>query len=82
MDDIRGDFKILVFDKPGEDKARVVIGVNDDVKTEFAAWMCACEYFLHKTAQKSGAGYEKALELLCQGAMTYKDLEKEEMCDG
>lgn len=77
-----GDFKILVFDSPEDDKAKVVIGISDDVDTTFTAWMCACEYFLHKTAQKSNAGYEKALELLCQGAMTYKDLEKEEMRDG
>jgi len=54
-----------------EKKARVTI----DVATcPFEFWMCACEYMLHKTAQKSNAGYEKALELLCKGAMTYKDV--------
>jgi len=54
-------------------KAKVTIDVNE---CPFSFWMCACEYLLHKTAQKSEAGYEKALELLCKGAMTYKDLER------
>lgn len=50
--------------------ARAIISVND---CPFIFWMCACEYLMHKTAQKSNAGYEKAMELLVKGAMTYKD---------
>lgn len=38
----------------------------------FIDWMMACEFLMHKTAQLSSAGYEKALELLCEGAMDYK----------
>jgi len=47
----------------------------DQDKPEFGYWMAACEYFLHKTAQRSSAGYEKALELLIKGAMTWRDKE-------
>lgn len=49
------------YDKEGED-------------APFDFYMMACEYFLHKTCQKSGAGYERAMELLNKGAMTYKDV--------
>ena len=34
------------------------------------------EYLLHLAAQKSKAGYEKALDLIREGAMTYKTREK------
>lgn len=44
-----------------------------DMPAPFDFYMMACEYLLHKTAQKSAAGYEKAMELLVKGAMTYKD---------
>lgn len=54
---------------------RVDIQVGDDV--EFIDWMMACEFLMTKTAQLSSAGYEKALELLCKGSMTYKTLVKE-----
>lgn len=42
----------------------------------FQYWMVATEYLLYLTASKSGAGFEKALELLVQGAMTYRTIEK------
>ena len=48
----------------------VYISVNDDAK--FIDWMMCCEFLIHKTAQFSEAGYEKALELLCEGSMGYK----------
>ncbi len=51
----------------------VNIEADDDAK--FVDWMMACEFLLHKTAQFSSAGYEKALELLCEGSMNTKDLE-------
>lgn len=44
------------------------------VDAPFEFWMTACEYLLHKTAQKSSAGYEKAVELLNKGAMTYRNV--------
>jgi len=43
-------------------KKEVIISEPNDI--EFAELMMACEYLLHKTAQRSKAGYEKALELL------------------
>ncbi len=39
---------------------------------EFVDWMMACEFLMKKTAQLSSAGYERALELLCEGSMDYK----------
>ena len=44
----------------------------------FGFWMMACEYLLHKTAQKSNAPYEEATKLLVKGAMTYKDKPKKQ----
>ncbi len=40
----------------------------------FEFWMIACEYLLHKTCQKSSAGYERAMELVNKGAMTYRNI--------
>ncbi len=48
----------------------VNISVDDDA--EFIDWMMCCEFLIHKTAQKSEAGYEQALELLCKGSIGYK----------
>ncbi len=59
------EFKIKVLGN------RVTIEAPEDA--EFRHWMMACEYLLHKTAQMSYAGYEKATELLCNGSTTYKD---------
>ena len=46
---------------------------KEGVDAPFDFWMMACEYLLHKTCQKSNAGYERAMELINQGAMTYKE---------
>ena len=76
--DLRHRPHFLIIVDPSSDgtwkSARVeVIRQTPD---DYGYWMCACEYFLHKTAQLSGEGYEKALELLVKGAMTWKDKEK------
>ena len=44
-----------------------------NVDAPFDFWMMACEYLLHKTAQKSNKPYEDAISLLVKGALTYKD---------
>lgn len=59
----------FVIDVESEEK-RVSIEADDNA--EFIDWMMACEFLIHKTAQLSNAGYEKALELLCKGALTYQ----------
>lgn len=51
---------------------------TDETITEFIDWMMATEFMIYKTAQKSKAGFEKAMELLCKGAMTYKDKENKD----
>lgn len=38
----------------------------------FPMLMVMAEYLSHLCAQKSGAGYEKALDLIRAGAMTYR----------
>ena len=60
------EFKIIT----DSDSSTVFIEADEDVA--FVDWMMACEFLIHKTAQLSSAGYEKALELLCKGAMGYK----------
>ncbi len=55
--------------KTDPENHRVDITDND---AEFVDWMMACEFLMKKTAQLSDAGYERALELLCEGSMDYK----------
>ena len=50
------------------------VSIEHDEGCPFKFWMSACEYLLHQTARRSSAGFERALELLCQGAMNYKDV--------
>jgi len=51
--------------------AEVEIATEEDF--QFAHLMCAAEYLCAVAAQESNAGYEKACELIIQGAMTYKN---------
>ena len=44
--------------------------------TEFEHKMIAAEYLAYICATESGAGFEKALELLNKGAVTYRHLER------
>ena len=48
------------------------VEIITDEYVEFIDWMMACEFLIQKTAQLSDAGYEQALELLCEGSMDYK----------
>ncbi len=69
-----GDISIKVFDSvelTGRGKVKVFIGEIEEGK-EFKMLMMAAEFLTHLVAQKSNAGYEKALDLIRQGAMTYK----------
>ena len=56
-------------------KGLVNIAIPDD--WPFEKLMMACEYLLCLTASQSLAGFEKALELLCAGATTYRKAEKD-----
>ena len=70
------EFKIVAeFLEDGSGKVSIQDAYKDKegIDAPFDFWMIACEYFLHKTCQKSNAGYEKAQELLCKGAMEYKN---------
>ena len=52
------------------ENAKVEIIASSDA--DFSDWMMACEFLLQKTAQLSNAGYERAIELLVKGSMTYR----------
>jgi hypothetical protein len=69
------DLEILFEIRVYPHKKQVTIEAPE--KVEFMVWMMACEFLLHKTAQKSFAGYERALDLLQKGAMTYKTIKGE-----
>ena len=67
------EFGVLCTKLPGG-KGRVEIGVGEgDTEVPFEAMMMAAEFLTHLVCQRSGAGYEKALDLVREGAMTYKD---------
>lgn len=74
MADETTQFIIEVVPTSG-DAAEVHISIDGDTEPPFVAWMCAAEYLMHLTAQKSNAGYEGALELLVKGAMTWRHKE-------
>ncbi len=64
---------IEVYSKP--DGALVTVSWPEGWdKPEFGQWMVAAEYLLSVVASKSHAGYEKALDLIREGAMTYRNL--------
>jgi hypothetical protein len=54
-----------------DDSCRVEIECPDG-EPEFSEWMTAAEFLLHLVATKSGAGFERAIELIADGAMTYR----------
>jgi len=64
-------FRITVTEQNDFEQATVRIESDGDYR--YIYWMCACEYFLHKTAKASGLPYDEALESLCKGARTYTD---------
>ena len=45
----------------------LIEGSQDSDKFEYL--MCACETLVNKVASRSGAGYEKACELIVEGSM-------------
>jgi hypothetical protein len=69
------EFRIIAQYLPdGKGQVQIDAYQVHNIDAPFDFWMMACEYLLHKTAQKSKAGYEKAMELLVKGAMTYRDI--------
>lgn len=70
------EFTIQVTKIGDWEKARVVIKPPPEAENDFGWWTSACEYLLAVTASKSGAGFEKALELLCSGAMVFKTIHR------
>jgi hypothetical protein len=45
---------------------------QDGREIPFGFLMVACEHLIRATAQRSGAGYEKAIDLLVEGALKSK----------
>ena len=68
-------FEVQV-EKLTDGSVKVAIGVENGKPPDFATLMCGCEYLMAVVACESNAGYEKALELLVKGAMTYRHLYK------
>jgi len=44
---------------------------TEECNNEFKCLMMCAEFLTHLVAQKSNSGYEKALDLIRKGAMTY-----------
>ena len=73
--DVRAaEFRLTVIwstdEKTGTSEAHVKI--EPLAEYPFHLWMLACEFMLHRTAQMSAAGYERAMELLFEGAKTFR----------
>ena len=69
---------LITVSSPDGKKAKVEIRDafrdREGKDAPFIYYMCVAEYLCHLVAGKSNAGYEKALELICKGAMTYKHI--------
>lgn len=61
--------KVRIFHDTDEG-ARVDVITHPQMPYVF--WMAACEYLLWCTAKESGMGFERAMDNLVRGAMTYK----------
>lgn len=61
---------IEVWSREDWKSAEAAIHMADNVPFPFL--MVACEHLIRCTAQKSGAGYEKAIDLLVEGALKSK----------
>jgi len=55
----------------GNNGGAVLIATKDGKPLDFVSLMMSAEYLTALVAIESNAGYEKALELVTQGAMTY-----------
>lgn len=75
-----GELNIRVFEskKNHRGKVKLFIGECED---EFKMLMMSAEFLTHLVAQKSNAGYEKALDLIRKGAMTYKTTNRPDLID-
>jgi len=55
-----------------EGRAAVEIDISDSLP--FHHFVLATEYMMHMVAKKSDAGFERALELLVNGSIGFRDL--------
>lgn len=76
-----GQITCEVFqDEEIEKHGRVRLHIEvDNPEDEFLCIMMCAEFLTHLTAQNSNAGYEKALDLIRQGAMTYKTKDRPDL---
>ena len=65
--DVLGPAEVVL----GAHAAEVVIATQSGEDLDFSTLMCATEYLMHITAERSGAGYERALDLLVGGAKSW-----------
>lgn len=76
-----GEIFCEVFDFD-DDKSHGRVKVHIcETKDEFKILMMTAEFLTHLVAQKSNAGYEKALDLIRKGAMTYKTTNRPDLLD-
>ena len=71
------DFRIWVIppDKPGEPTQVTLRTGSGDIP--LASLGAATQYMMHLFAQRSPTGYEKALEVLMAGAMSWNEMKIE-----
>lgn len=65
-------FSVEVSDLPGG-KTMVTLDTEGGEDISFHTLMVAAEYLMFSVSRRSGAGFERSLELLCAGATTWKD---------
>lgn len=68
------EFRVLVHPSNPDwsGPCQVALGLPNGVDVPFAAKLVAAEYLAYIVATESGAGFERALELVVEGAMTWR----------
>lgn len=76
-----GELMIKVFESTtnkSRGKVRLLVG-EVEAEKKFKMLMMSAEFLMHLVAQQSNSGYEKALDLLQKGAMTYKTTKRDDL---
>ena len=68
---MNGEIKLSIEKIGNWEKSVVLISANEVAQKDYAYLMTAAEFLLNVAAKESPAGYEKALQLLVEGARTY-----------
>jgi len=69
-----GKIQIVVQHDGDFNDVKIIISADEEFKKSYGYLMCASEYLLNTASLESPKGYDKAMDLICKGARTYKNI--------